>query len=250
MPVQWKSIQQNKPAIFDWLVFTISLLLGFIFPTLTDFATSPSFSKWMLAGTVLYTVGLLLKHHPLYYRLSLSGKQPRKFSYTLVLIIGHWVIMLALVIFSEDAFRSISGMVPLPKDSAPTGIRTFTAICTAAVLTWLAFRPWNNNRKVLSAANLFRRELAADILLIAGVSILTFVFWEKSMLPVSAKMPLDSIGNIWLLFLFLCFTYMLIYLPLRYLYLIEDHSGKQAWKRLILIFILILVRELIKALRF
>jgi hypothetical protein len=49
-----------------------------------------------------------------------------------------------------------------------------------------------------------------------------------------------------MLFIFLSFAFMLFYLPLRYLYLIEDDSNK-AWRRLLLIFMFILIRALLVA---
>lgn len=44
--------QYNRPAIFDWMVFTLSFLLGFIFPGLGDFLRSPGFAWWMLGVLV------------------------------------------------------------------------------------------------------------------------------------------------------------------------------------------------------
>jgi hypothetical protein len=53
-------IQKNNTALFDWLVFAISFSLGFIFPGLKAFASSPSFSFWMLAALLLYISGAWL----------------------------------------------------------------------------------------------------------------------------------------------------------------------------------------------
>lgn len=249
MSVPWNSIKQNKPAIFDWLVFSISILMSLIFPTLQNLATSPEFSGWMLASLGLYTAGLWLKHRPVHYRLAKQGKEQTNFFILLFLLIGHWVIMVAAVMLSEDAFRWIVGLPPLPKYKPESAFRMFTGIFTAALLTWLAFRPGGKHKKPLTEKYLFRRELAADIVLICGVSMLSFVFWEESILSTMATMRMDSIGDICMLFVFLSLAYMLFYMPLRYLYLIEDHK-RQAWRRLLLIFILILVRGLFTTLRF
>jgi hypothetical protein len=89
-------IRQNKTALFDWLVFWISLSLGFIYPSLRDFVISPSFSYWMMTALLLYSIGAMLKHLPLYYRLISSGKSPRQISYLLLLVTGHWIIIYIL----------------------------------------------------------------------------------------------------------------------------------------------------------
>ncbi|MEO6254662.1 MAG: hypothetical protein ABIO79_15225 [Ferruginibacter sp.] len=247
--VQWNEIKKNKPAIFDWLVFLCSISLGFIFPSLKDLVTSPSFSNWMLAGLILYIAGILLKHQPLYYRLTLSGNKPKGISYLLFLIIGHWIIMLAAIIFAEGAFRKIIGMTAVSAGSS-TGIKTFITIVIAAFITWLTYRPGRKSSKPLSEKYLFARELVADILLVGGVVMLSFVFWEKSLLPAFTYAPMKSIGDICIRIILFSLAYILFYLPLRYLYLIEDHSGRQVWKRLSLIIILLLVRALFLAFGF
>ncbi|MFZ1453891.1 MAG: hypothetical protein WAT20_14390 [Ferruginibacter sp.] len=249
MFVAINSKKQNKPAIFDWLVFSISLLLGLIFPELGDLTASASFSGWMLGGLVLYMLGLWLKHRPVYARLANQAKPQKGISYMLFLIIGHWLIMLAVVMIAESAFRNIIGLPQLPTDNPTSGCQVFTSIVLSILITWLAFRPGGKSRKPVTEKYLFKRELAGDILLISAVSLLSFVFWEKSILAAMAHMRMDSIGDILMLFIFLGFAYMLFYLPLRYLYLIEDHSSK-AWRRLLLIFMLILVRALIEAVLF
>jgi len=249
MNATWNSIKQNKPAIFDWLVFTISLLLGLIFPQLKDLTASTSFSGWMLAGLVLYLIGLWVKHRPVYYRLAIQGRQQKHPALLLFLIIGHWLIMLAAVVIAEEASRHIVGLPPVPKDHPTSGWQVFINIAVSIIATWFAFRPGGKSKKILTEKYLFTRELVGDILLITAVSMLSFVFWENSILSAMAHMRMDSFGDICLLFIFLCFVYMLFYLPLRYLYLIEDQPGK-AWRRLVLIFLLILIRGLFEALRF
>ena len=249
MSVAFNRIKQNKPAVFDWLVFAISLLLGLVFPELSDLTTSASFSGWMLGGLLLYMLGLWLKHQPVYHRLAKQAKPQKGISYIIFLIIGHWLIMLAVVMIAEGAFRNIIGLPQVPADSPISGSQVFTSIVVSILITWLAFRPGGKSRKPVTEKYLFTRELAGDILLITGVSLLSFVFWEKSLLPAIAYMRLGSIGDICMLFIFLSFAFMLFYLPLRYLYLIEDHSNK-AWRRLLLIFMLILIRALLEAMLF
>jgi hypothetical protein len=248
MPIQWNSIKQNKPAIFDWLVFIFSMSVGFIYPSLKDFFVTPAFSNWMLATLVLYVAGVCLKHRPLYYRLAKAGNPQTKIPYLLFLIIGHWFIMVSAVVFAEAAFRRVTGISPTP----PATASGFGIIATviAALITWLAFRPGGKSSKPLAEARLFKLELAADVLLISGVAMLSFVFWEKIILALMVRMPIHGMGDIVFLFLFTGITYVLFYLPLRYLYLIEDHFNRQAWKRLVLIFTLVLVRGLFTALSF
>lgn len=242
-------IKEHKPAIFDWMVFTISVLLGFVFPHLSDLTASGSFSAWMLGGLVLYTSGLCFKHQPVYYRLAKEGKAVTYIPYLFLLIIGHWIIMLAVLIVAESSFRQMLSLAQMPKDSAATGGQILTAIITAAFITWLAFRPGGKRRKNVSEKKIITTELIGDVVLITGVSLLSFVFWEKTILDAMVHMRMNSIGEICLLFIFLSFAYMLFYLPLRYLYFIEDHS-KKTWRRLLIIFLLVLVRGLFEALRY
>jgi len=248
MPTQinWSKIKQNKPAIFDWLVFLFSFSMGFIFPSLRSFIASSSFSNWMLAALVLYIGGICLKHGPLYYRLARAGNH-EEIPYRFFLIIGHWVIMMAVIIFADEAFRRLMGL-PTLRQGEGSGYGTVTGIFLGAFITWLAFRPGGKNKKILAEGYLFRRELAADILLITGVAMLSFVFWEKSILAVFINMPMGSVGDVCMRFILLSLAYIMFYLPLRYLYLIEDHFSKQAWRRLLLIFIFILLRGILTAL--
>ena len=250
MQILWNDIKKNRPAIFDWLVFTISLSLGFIFPSLKEIAAFTPFSAWMLACLVLYVAGVLLKRRPLYYRLAMYGSTQKEIPYAFFLIVGHWVIMLFLVIFSEEAFRKLTGLPMINKEDAASGLSVFTSIVTAAFITWLVFKKGNKKAKPISEANLFYRELIADILLISTVAMLSFVFWEKTILVAIQHMPINGIGDAIMLFIFLSFAYMLFYLPLRYLYLIDGQADGFAWKRLLLIFLLILIRGLFEALLF
>ncbi|MFM6926331.1 MAG: hypothetical protein ACKOU7_12570 [Ferruginibacter sp.] len=249
MSLCWNNIKDQKPAIFDWLVFTISLLMGLIFPELKDFAAAASFSYWMLAALLLYTAGLWLKHRPVYYRLSCKGKAPNAVPYLLFLIIGHWVIMLMVILLAGDAVRHIAGL-PLPaEESRASGFEVFSSIVGGLFVTWLAFRPGGKIRKPMTENYRIWRETAGDVLLITGISILSFVFWEKSLLASMEHMQLNSFGNILTLFIFLSVCFILFYLPLRYLYLIEEHNSRQMWRRLLLIFMLILLRGLFEAIQ-
>jgi hypothetical protein len=161
-------------------------------------------------------------------------------------MIGHWVIMVSAIVFAEPAFRRVLG-ISQPKETA-TGLSIVIIIIIAAFITWLAFRPGGKSSKALSDTRLFTWELAADVFLISGVAMLSFVFWEKIILALMLHMSIQGIGDVAFLFLFMGITYVLFYLPLRYLYLIEDHFNSQAWKRLLLIFTLVLVRGLLTAL--
>ena len=167
MKRSYQYIQQNKPALFDWLIFSISLSLGFIFPSLREFVISPAFSYWMLAAVLLYTTGAWLKHPPLYYRIIRSGKPRKAIPLLFILIAGHWLIFMTVVYFSETAVRKILHLPKITLENASNGWSVFITIIMASFITWLVFR----NRKTIkeithfSATNLFRRELVADIFL-------------------------------------------------------------------------------------
>lgn len=245
-----KYIQQNRAALFDWLVISISFLLGFIFPTLSDFFQSPGYYNWMLVSLLLYIAGAALKHLPLSYRLTYSGKPLEPVPYLLFLLIGHWFILLIIIFFSEPAIRHLFGLPALDKDISSNGWMMVTATVTAGFVTWLVYRTKSRRKstKKYSAAYLFRMELVADIFLIAGVSIFSFVFWEKGVMGMLGRASTQTIGDIWFLFIFLAVLFLFFYLPLRYLYFVENREGSGNSKRLFLIFGFILLKALFEML--
>lgn len=243
-------IQQNRAALFDWSVICISFMMGFIFPTVTDFTSSSNFSYWMLVAFLLYTVGAVLKHLPLSYRITFSVTDPRTMPYFIYLFVGHWFITLFVIMLSEAAFRHIFNLPPISKENSPSWQLVLTATTVAAFVTWLVYRSKTNfkSRKEYSNSYLFYRELVADIFLIGGVSIVSFVLWEKGVIAMLARVSTKSITEILFLFVFLSITFLFCYLPLRYLYFIEDREGGRNRRRLLYIFAFMLVRALFEML--
>ncbi len=250
MPIS-KYIFKNKAAYFDWLVFGISFSLGFIFTSLRDFLTSPGFSLWMLAALLLYSMGAALKHLPLRFRLSNSGMPVKKMPILIFLVIGHFCIFYMVIFFSISAIKKIFTAGSAIVKSTAGNPDILIAILAAIFITWLVFRPKREiSRKVIySGKNLFIMELVADILLVIAVSILSFAFWEKGVVALLTRKTVSNIGDIWFLFVFLSITYILFYLPLRYLFLIDDHNHSGTWKRLLLIFGLLLLKSLFEILK-
>lgn len=251
MKPQVTYIQENKSALFDWLVFGISVSLGFIFPTLGSFVYSAGFSYWMLAAMVLYIAGAGLKHRPIRYRLMKSGQTLEPVPLLLFILAGHWVIFLMVVIFSETAFRHIVGLPIPPPEKQGGGIIILYGMLIPTFITWLVFRSKSGLKKAkpFSDGYLFRRELVADIFLVSAVSILSFAFWEKGIMAMLLSSTVNSISDVWFKFIFLSMSYVLFYIPLRYLFLIEDHFSRQTWRRLLLIFGLLLLRSLFEMIR-
>lgn len=241
-------LQENKSALFDWMVFLTSFSLGFIFPSLLDLIVSPWFSYLILAALLIYIAGAWLKHFPLYYRLNETGDSPLRMPFTIFLIIGHWCLMLAIVLFSISTIRRLAGIKIIVTEDGSNGYDILIAIVAAAFITWLIFRGKTNlkSRMGVSASYLVRRELVADICLVIAVSIFSFAFWEKGIMVLLANRPTVSFTDIWYLFLFLVIAYMLCYLPMRYLFLVEDHFSIRTWKRMLLIFALLLLRSLLE----
>ncbi len=240
---------QSRTAIFDWLFFIISLSLGFIFPTVKQFAASSQFAYWMLAALLFYTLGVWLKHQPVYYRLLTSGRQIAKMPAILFIILGHWIIFMMVEQFSEPAIRAIFDL-PAINTKRTDGEVVLVSGLVATFVTWLVFRSARKSitKKKLSSTYLFRRELMADIFLVGSISILSFLFWEKGVMAFLISKPATSVKDIWLSFAILSISFILFYLPLRYLFLIEDYSNRQTWKRLLLIFGLLLLKALFEML--
>jgi len=251
MPSQKENLQTNRAALFDWMVILISFSLGFVFPDLSDFIKSPGFFNWMLIALLLYIAGAVLKHFPLSYRFAITGKTPKEVPYVLFLIIGHWLIIFILVILAQPAINNWFHLGPITTTYLTSWPIVLLAITIACYVTWLVYRRKDNrkNRKRYSSQFLFWFELIADILLITGVSLISFVFWEKGVMSMLGRSSTKSIVDIWSLFVFFSILFILFYLPLRYLFFIEDNSGSN-FKRLLLIFGFILLRvlfELIEA---
>lgn len=239
----------NRPAIFDWMVFTLSFLLGFIFPGIGEFVRSPGFAWWMLAVLVLYITGVWLKHIPLSQRLQRPNSK-NIMGYVVFLIAGHWCIIMVLMILSEVAVFKLLGLKPLSENNPTGSFFVFSVMILSGVVTWMVFRNKTLPRSYKPKPDyyLFRRELFADIFLILSVSVLTFVIWEKGIMAMLSNKPVESLSEVWFLFIILSITYLLLYLPLRYMYLIEDRSG-QSWRRMMLIFAFLLLRSLFEIIR-
>jgi hypothetical protein len=239
--------ESNRTVLFDWLVFAISFSLGFIFPDLEALAFSPWFN-WLFAGGLFcYTIGALLKKRPLYIRMYSEHIEPRKIPYLAFLVIGHWILVYVALIFAEPALRKLFG-IKMPPKGQLSGVSMTIFFLLACIITWIVFSKKKSKPQLAEKqeASMFSRELIADIFLLTGVSSLTFIFWEKGIMLLLTGKAFSNVSDIWFLFLILSITYLLFYLPLRYLFLLEDHTSRQTWQRMLIIFGLILLRGLFK----
>lgn len=240
----------RRAALFDWLVLFSSFMLGFVFPSLGNLVQSRLFYNLMLLALLLYTVGALLKHLPLSCRISSAGNSFRPVSYALFLAIGHWIIIFILVVLAEPGFWNFFG-IPM-RSSAGSGNGWFlvTAGGMAGLVTWLVYRDKSrrSGRPKPGAVLLFRQELIADILLVAGVSLISFVFWEKGAMGMLSMTPARSVGDIWFLFVLLALLFLFVYLPLRYLFFVEGRERESNRRRLLLIFGFLLFKALFEML--
>lgn len=247
MQSPYNYIQQNRTFIFDWLVFVTTMTMGFVFPSLGTFVASIDFSMWMLVALVVYTIGTWLKRVPLYLRNDMSGHPLRKISWLLFLVIGHWIILYMVTLFAVPAWCRIFHY-PMPKgfDSISTKATALSMI-PPTIITWIVYRRARLRKKLSTYAPniMFYRELVADIMLISSISLFTFTFWEKGAMAMMSRKALTSISEILFMIFFLGICYVLFYLPLRYLYLVEDHTSNQTRKRLTLILALLVIRSLL-----
>lgn len=241
-------LEKYKSGLFDWLVFSICFSLGFIFRTSEEIFSSPLFSFLMLTALALYTVGAWLKHFPLYKRLDSTAKPLTLF---IGLMVIHWFLLAAAVIFSAPAFRQIFGMPPVTREG-PDNLVIIISCVAATIITWLVFRndTWSNRSKSFSGLYLFRRELAGDICLAVGVSIFSFIIWEKAILAKLFNAPILSFSDIVSAIVGLALTYIIFYLPLRFLYLVEDKFSGKTWRRLGLIYLVFVLKGIIDLLCF
>jgi hypothetical protein len=239
-------VESNRSAMFDWLVFCISFGLGFIFPSLGQFVDKSFFSWLMLIALVAYTVGAWLKHLPLYYRMLRNGTQPRDISYLLFLLLGHWVIMVMVMIFSGQALAKLFGIsIKEHNNDLEAGMAVFSTFLSVFI-TWVVYHHKKRIKPEEHYSNkyLFWREIIGDALLLISVSFFTFIFWEKGIMSLLNR-PATGFSDLWAMFLLLSMAFVIVYLPLRYLYLIEDHSSRQTWKRLMFIFGFIVLRSIV-----
>lgn len=249
MPSFKEYIRTNRPAVFDWSVILISFTLGFLFPTSTDFIRSGFFYNLLLAGVGCYIAGAVLKHLPLSIRLTANRQPDKTTGYRIFLIFGHWLIFFLLFILLETPIRRILQFPLKPGGKNYSPVFMAAATFCAALVTWLVYRSKTKLKTVKSYSPqyLLNRELVADLLLIAGVAVLNFFIWEKGVMEMLSRSRTDTIGDIWFLFLFFSILFIACYLPLRYLFFIEDKPGSNT-KRLLYIFGFMLLRALFEML--
>jgi magnesium-transporting ATPase (P-type) len=158
---------------------------------------------------------------------------------------------LFVIIFAQPAFERILHLKSIDNQNSVSGWYTIFTMVLATYMTWLVYRGnrIKKNRKIPSKQFLFRRELVADILLTASVSVLSFVTWEKGIMGLLNGRSVHSFSDVWFLFVFFAIAYFIFYLPLRYLYLIEDHTSRQTWRRMLLIFAFLLLRSFFEIIR-
>ncbi|MFN8289625.1 MAG: hypothetical protein U0U70_05190 [Chitinophagaceae bacterium] len=243
----------NRSAVFDWSVITLSFVLSFVFPALKDLVNSGLFSVLMMVALALYTAGAWLKNLPLRYRMTTGGETPRDVPYLIFMLAGHFVIILMLALFAEPAIRKIFFLPSPPAGKADdqAGVLALIDTVISIFVTWIVFstKKKRKMKKVYDARYLYWREVVADIFLAGGVGILTFIFWEKAIIGMAGNQPISSLSDVWYLFILLACCFMFFYLPLRYLFLIEDHTSNQTWKRFLIIFGFVLMRSLFYMLR-
>jgi hypothetical protein len=239
-------INANRPALFDWLVLMGTFSLSFAFPTLGSVAFTGTFSWIMFAGLLMYGTGAWLKHLPLYYRMLRTGTKPRDIPYLLFVVIGHWIIIYTVILLSAEAAGKIAGPSIVKSGTTSSGVYYMIGLVLSVFLTWLVFHHKTRLKpeEHYSENYLFYRELAGDILLLISVTLFTFIFWEKGIMSLFVKGLPTGAGEIAFTFLLLAICFVLFYLPLRYLFLVEDHSSRRTWQRFLLIFGFLLIRSL------
>jgi len=237
-------LQANRAALFDWIVLLTSFLLGFVFPSLRDLILLPVFYDWMLVALLLYVAGATIKHLPLSYRLSNSGKNIEPVPFLLFLLVGHWLIMFVLVMLAGPELRHILHLSPYTAENGASGGMIILDMALATLITWLVYRNKSKRkkRKRYGAVFLFRLELVADIFLVVAVSVFSFVFWEKGVVDLLSHASTRTLSDVFGLFVLLCILFVLCYLPFRYLFFIEDRDRGRNGRRLLLLFGFILVR--------
>jgi hypothetical protein len=240
------SLPLSRPALFDWLVLGTSFSLSFVFPNFLSILQSPVFPILLLASVVLYAAGAWLKHLPLVQRMKNNTSNFYDLPYKAFLAIGHWIIIFIAILFSRRGVTLLTGWDLSAKDPGSWDLYEYTSLALATFVTWLVFR--SAKIKTLAASYtakfLFRRELLGDIFLCISVSILTFIFWERGIMSIFGYNLPKDIAEIGFLFMLLAICFILFYLPLRYLFLVEDHSNRQTWQRFLLIFGFLMIRSL------
>jgi len=236
-------ISTSRAALFDWLSFLLGVTLSLLIPGLN----ADILSEVLLISLLTYALGAALKDQPLRHRLIREKRFVPDIPFWIFLVLGHWIIMLTAILLALPAFTRWTGLANPPgrifTETPGYAISFFLSLA----LTWLVYR--NKRRRLkkepLPAEGLAVQEWIADILLWTGVGCLSFVFWDQALMGVLSAMPVNSIGRLFFVFFFFCLAYVLFYLPLRYLYLVEDYSDGSAWNRMKLIFAVLLVRILL-----
>ncbi len=252
MPSFQDHIEANRAAYFDWLVLGISMALSFIFPVLPREEKLDWFSFLLFGALILYTTGSWLKHLPLSYRVTTAGEKFRTIPYVFFLVVGHWFIFIVVMIFSMGAvYKMFHIRVPV-KDAYINSYTIPLCMLGSLLLTWMVYRTKFRLKDPgrYSKQFLFRRELVSDICLVVSVSVLSFIFWETGVMGMMVRERIDTFVDIIFLFFMMGILFMICYLPIRYLFLIEDHTSRQTWQRFLFIFGIFLVRFLFSVVHF
>lgn len=248
MKWNFETYRQRRAEVFDWFTFFLSLSLSLVFPSLRDMADPAIYSPYIFGCMVLYTTGALLKDFSLRDRLHRTHQAPRAVSYLIFMLVGHWMIFLFAIVFSDATIRSLLGY-PAHADRVLTESGGLYMIIPA-LITWLVFK--SKSRPVkwfrFSPGVMNRVEGVADLLLFFGVGGLSFLFWERGILGIVSASQLPGVGIVlfWMVLLGICFV--LFYLPLRYLFMVDDYQPGATVRRLLIIFGVLFLRFLVEGL--
>ncbi|MFM2138639.1 MAG: hypothetical protein RJA57_946 [Bacteroidota bacterium] len=238
-------VREDRSAVLDWITFMLSLSLGFLFPSLRALVRSPQFPSLLLIAVGSYALGATLKQAPLRYRLHLMGRGPAHVPYAFILGLGHWILLFISLFLAAPAIARLLSLPAAQIHSGSRGIFIILYLIGASLVTWLVFRSKRPPVRSRRPGPLSAQELLADILLVAGVGFLTFLFWERVIMAVLGAYSIERPAHIWYLFLFLGFGFLLFYLPLRYLFIIDTERSGHILRRFSLFYVLLLVRALL-----
>ena len=260
-----KRPDKHVGIIFDWLVFAISTLLGFLFSSFTIDSASPVLPWIVMAMVACYAAAVALKRAPFSFYLSKAVENKRMNSHMPVFqfmfhCIAFWVlvyvVLLQIVTYGTVTWWTADNQAP------PFFIGLVVGITLTVMVFKLRSHPNHKPERLLSINKkkkssvseggshkekyLQRQGFCADLLLLMAVSFFTSYLWNPLVGFCISSSDLTTGKGLTEFVLMISVLYMCVYLPFRLVYLVEEGGySKRQWLSFLFLLMMIIIRSII-----
>jgi hypothetical protein len=261
-----KRPNKHVGIIFDWLVFGISTLLGFLFSSFTINSVSPAMPWIVLAMVACYAVAVALKRVPFSFRLSKISKtvELKRMNSDMFIFqflfhcIAFWVLV--YVVLSQIVTSRTVTWWDADNQAPPFLIGLAVGITLTVMVFKLRAHLHNKSgqpvsiKKNLSVRDtesqkenhIQRQEFSADLLLVIAVSFFTSYLWNPLVGICISNSDLSTNKGVIQFVFMISLLYMCVYLPFRLIYLVEEGGySKRQWLSFLFLLMMIMIRSVI-----